>query len=299
MAENRNQLCGCTERTEGRPLRDNRPGSDNRIPNEHMHGCGSESVYIDVNRILDSCRDRDCFENVRVYLSDIGQELIDRASTVRAKCAEVADTCITVSPMNFNRGFYQINMRIFVHLEFETCVGGKPQCVDGIAVVEKSVILFGSEGHVRVFRSKAQDSVCCDMFSPDKTVDDNLPTAVLEIADPVVLCARVAERCACRDLHLRCSAGCSEVCLCSCDIPDRVLACLGGTVCDVPETEHILLVSLGFFSVVRMERPAQFLVSATEYCVPDKECVYCEDDDPCAAFKRMAFPVEQFCPGKQ
>ena len=72
--------------------------------------------------------------------------------------------------------------------------------------------------------------------------------------------------------------------------------CLGGTVCCSDDVEHLLLVAIGFFSVIRMERPAQFLVSAAEYCVPEKECVFAEDDDPCAAFRRMAFPVEQFCP---
>ena len=62
-------------------------------------GCGhSDAVYIDTNRILDSCRDKDCFENVRVYLSDIGQEIGDRASSIRAKCSEVVDTCISVAP---------------------------------------------------------------------------------------------------------------------------------------------------------------------------------------------------------
>ncbi|MGM9625751.1 MAG: hypothetical protein ACI3XM_08590, partial [Eubacteriales bacterium] len=227
---------------------------------------------------------------------DIGQEMIDRASTVRVKCAEIADTCISVSPMTFNRGFYQISMRIFIRMEFETCVGGKPQCVDGLSVVEKNVILFGSEGHVRVFRSKAQNGPCCDGFDPDRISDDNLPTAVLEIADPVVLNAKIVEKCQCRDLGSRCSCGCMCGCVCSGDIPERVLSHMGGTICDSDDVEHVLLVALGFFSVVRMERPAQFLVSATEYCVPDKECVFSEDDDPCSAFRRMSFPVDQFCP---
>lgn len=259
-------------------------------------GCGhSDAVYIDTNRILDSCRDKDCFENVRVYLSDIGQEMIDHASSVRAKCAEMVDTCISVSPMNFNRGFYQINVRIFVRMEFETCVGGKAQCVDGLAVVEKSVILFGGEGHVRIFRSKAQNGPCCDGYNADRICDDNLPQAVFEVADPVVLSARIVEKCSCQIVPSSCGCGCC-CCTCTGDIPENVMHCLGGTVCVSDDVEHLLLVALGFFSVIRMERPAQFLVSATEYCVPEKECVFAEDDDPCAAFRRMAFPVEQFCP---
>lgn len=259
-------------------------------------GCGhSDAVYIDTNRILDSCRDKDCFENVRVYLSDIGQEIVDRASSIRAKCAEVVDTCISVAPMSFNRGFYQINVRMYIRMEFETCVGGKAQCIDGIAVVEKSVILFGGEGHVRIFRSKAQSGPCCDGYDADRVSDDNLPQAVFEVADPVVLSARIVEKCSCQIVPNPCGCGCCCT-TCGGEIPDNVMHCLGGTICCSDEVEHLLLVALGFFSVIRMERPAQFLVSATEYCVPEKECVFAEDDDPCAAFRRMAFPVEQFCP---
>lgn len=250
------------------------------------NACREDYVYIDVNRILDSCRDRDCFEDVRVYLPDFGQEIIDRASTVRAKSAEIIDTCINVSKMNFNQGFYQINMRIFVRLTFDVCVHGKQQCIEGLGVVDKSVILFGSEGSVRIFRSKMSDSICCDPYDTDRVQDDNLPTAVLEIIDPVVLGARIAQKCTCRSC---CGCGCGE-------IPERIFRSFGGALCDAPEIENLLLVTLGFFSVVRMERPAQFLVSATEYAVPDKECVFADDDDPCAAFNRMAFPVERFSP---
>ena len=276
-------------------MTDNRTSDKQRCDSFCGSGGGYDAVYIDTDRILDSCRDKDCFENVRVYLSDIGQEIVDRASSVRAKAAEIIDTCISVSPMNFNRGFYQIHVRVFVRMEFETCVGGKAQCIDGLAVVEKSVILFGGEGHVRIFRSKAQNGPCCSPFDGSHISDDNLPQAVFEVADPVVLSARIVEKCSCQIACNPCGCAAS-CCACSGDIPDNVLGCLGGTLCSTDNVEHLLLVALGFFSVIRMERPAQFLVSATEYCVPEKECVFSEDDDPCAAFRRMAFPVEQFCP---
>ena len=43
-------------------------------------------------------------------------------------------------------------------------------------------------------------------------------------------------------------------------------------------------------------RTAQYLINATDYCVPDKECVSNDDDDPCSIFKNMAFPTQEFCP---
>ena len=52
----------------------------------------------------------------------------------------------------------------------------------------------------------------------------------------------------------------------------------------------------GIFSVIRIERPAQLLVTATDYSVPDKECVAPDEDDPCRLFHTMAFPVNEFCP---
>jgi hypothetical protein len=35
-------------------------------------------------------------------------------------------------------------------------------------------------------------------------------------------------------------------------------------------------------------------VSATEYSVPDKECVSAENDDPCCVFHSMPFPTAEF-----
>ncbi len=271
MTENRNSVCGCPSGTLSH----------------------SDSVYIDVNRILDSCRDRDCFEDVRVYLPDIGQELIERAASVRARSAEIVDTCINVTPMTFNRGFYQIAIRLFIRMEFEVCVCGKAHYPEGLAVVDKNVILFGSEGSVRIFRSKENGDPCCNLTDNRPGADDNLPTAVLEVVDPVVLCAKVVEKCMCKPIS--CGCGCEST-SCGGEVPEHVLRCFSGTLCDAPEIARYLVVSLGFFSVVRMERPAQFLVSATEYGVPDKECVFCDDEDPCAVFRRMAFPVDEFSP---
>ena len=54
--------------------------------------------------------------------------------------------------------------------------------------------------------------------------------------------------------------------------------------------------SLGIFSLVRLVRPAQYLISAADFVIPDKECVSGGPDNPCDLFRSMAFPVAEFSP---
>ena len=265
MAENR---CSCT---------------NGALPN--LSHC-KESVCIDTYRVLDSCRDKDCYENVRVYLTEFGQEIINHTDVIRTKCAHIIRTCINVEPVQFNRGFYQITIRYYVKLVLEACVNmSRPQEFEGVAVVEKKVILFGSEGCVSIYRSGITDDICCNESSA-AVFTTNMPIATVEVAEPVLLGAKIVEP------H-KCNFVTCCICPCSC-IPENVCAHFGGNLCD--DGERHLYVSLGFFSIVRIERPAQYLVNVAEYCIPDKECVVGEDDDPCSLFRSMAFPVNEFYP---
>ncbi len=254
---------------------------DNRnCPNPHS----KENICIDTYRVLDSCRDKDCFENVKVFLTDFGEEIIERTSVIRAKCAKIVCAYIDINDVPFNRGFYQLNIKMYVKLTFEACVcPGNIQEFEGIAVVEKKVILFGSEGNINVFKSEYSNSGFCKKACDiDNAVSQ--PIAVLETVDPIVLGVKVVEP--------KCF-----VCSCCCcldDIPDNVLGSVSGNLCD--RDDKALVVSLGFFSVVKIERPAQLLVSATEYNIPDKECITANEDDPCTLFRAMSFPVNEFSP---
>ena len=244
-----------------------------------------ENICIDTYRVLDSCRDKDCYENVKVYLTDFGEEIIERTSTIRAKCAKILSSYIDVVDVPFNRGFYQLNIKIYTKITFEACIcPGNVQEFDGIAVVEKKVILFGSEGNVNVFKSELNGSGFCDEHSCNSTQTNNLPIAVLETVDPIVLNVKVIE-----PQH-------HKICCCCCvdDIPDHLKCKLNGRLCD--RDDKALVVSLGFFSVVKIERPAQLLVNAIEYNIPDKECVTACENDPCTLFRTMSFPVGEFSP---
>ena len=246
-------------------------------------GSGREMVCIETNRVLDSCRDRDCFENVRVFLTDFGNDILERTGSIRVKCASIQWTSIHIDPVAFNRGFYSVNIRFYVKLDFEACVGGgRSQEFDGVAVLEKKVILYGSESNVNIFKSNPDSSDYCAEPSPCGQ-SRNVPIAVVEVVDPIVLGTSIKQKHEC------------HCCCCCCDVPDYVCSCMSGNLCD-GNGERYLTVSLGIFSVVRIVRPAQYLVHATEYCVPDKECLAPSNDDPCCMFRNMAFPVAEFCP---
>ena len=80
----------------------------------------------------------------------------------------------------YNRGFYTVDVRFFYRVVVEaSCPVGRPQIIDGLAVFDKRVILFGSEGGARIFSSKYVGN------SPDiqLTQRTNMPIAVVDAGD--------------------------------------------------------------------------------------------------------------------
>ncbi len=242
---------------------------------------GNNTICIDTYRVLDSCRDKDCYEDVRVFLTENGQCIIDRTTNIRTVCTEIVCANVTVDPVQFNRGFYQINTKIYIKIVFEACINGKSQTFDGMSVIEKKVVLYGGEGNANIFKSTSDSSYCAECVYTQRS--SNVPVGVVETVSPIALSVKVAE-----------PNNCNGYCCCCCsDIPEAIADTIDGGLID--SEGNRLYVSLGIFSIVRIERPAQYLVNATDYCVPDKECVTAESDNPCCIFKNMAFPTNEFC----
>ena len=63
------------------------------------------------------------------------------------------------------------------------------------------------------------------------------------------------------------------------------------------DTAKRLYVTLGQFTIVRLERDTQLLIPAYDYCIPEKECPggSCQDD-PCTIFSHIRFPMDEFFP---
>lgn len=243
---------------------------------------GSGTVCIDTRRVLDSCRDRDCFEDTRVYLTCMGEDILSNSSNVRTRTAKLICAYVGVDEVPFNCGFFRIKIRYYIEVEFEACIGvGRSQCFKGLAVLDKEVILYGGEGRAVTFTSNGATSYCsmCNMKA-----GTNDPVAVVETVEPIVLGTRVS------DCNCPCPCGGTDYA----DLPDGVRNSLGEDLV-LNSNGPRLLVSFGIFSVIRMERPAQLLIHATDYSVPDKECnAGANNDNPCSLFRTIAFPTAQF-----
>lgn len=255
---------------------------ENRNNNSTLSCSGKGTVSIDTQRIMDSCRDRDCFENTRVYLTASGEEILQNATNIRTRSVRLLWAFVGVDEVPFNCGFYRITVRYYVQVELEGCFGGRTQSFRGISIFEKDVVLYGGEGRVTTFTSSPENNAC--NIADLDTRGSNAPVAIVETVEPLVLGTRVeCDCCPCEP----CPAPVPE-------IPDALSTELDGPLVN-STTGPKIFVSFGIFSVIRIVRPTQILVQATDYSVPEKECVCgTNDENPCALFKTIAFPVQQF-----
>ena len=163
------------------------------VPGPVQDSCGiREAVCIHTKKIYDSCRDKDCIEDLRVYPTRASQAVIDRALSVRGGRAELLQAYIDVEPASYNRGFYSVDIRYYYRITAEAFVGGsRPAEICGLAVFDKRVLLFGSEGSAKIFSSRYYpDGADCQVLGRS-----NLPEAVVEAVDPIVLNLKLLDPC--------------------------------------------------------------------------------------------------------
>ena len=93
-----------------------------------------------------------------------------------------------------------------------------------------------------------------------------------------------------------------EVCECRCNedtlqIPSAIAGCFDDELVLSGERRR-LFVTLGQFSIIRLERDAQLIVPVLDYAIPTKECCDAAGcaEDPCEMFSKIPFPAQQFAP---
>lgn len=251
-------------------------------------GC-KEKVCIQTDKIYDSCRSKECIECMRVYLTETGQEVIDRAIDIKCRKSEIIWVFSDVEKMPFNRGYYTVDLNFFFRITLEAYTGiSRPVIVEGVASFNKKVVLFGSEGSAKIFTSKYKE----DSFDPQLWQKTNMPKAVVEVVDPICLGAKIAEP---GDSCCRYSDEDLDIC----NIPDCVRRVFEDRFVSCRENQRRVFVSLGLFTIIKLERNVQLLIPAYDFCIPDKECVASTPDDPCEMFANISFPVDEFFPPVQ
>ena len=75
-----------------------------------------EAVNIHTRKVTDSCRDKDCIEDLRVYLTRESQALLDASAGAKARCAELVYAYIDVEPVAFNRNHYCIDITFYYRI---------------------------------------------------------------------------------------------------------------------------------------------------------------------------------------
>ena len=97
-------------------MADNYETMNQESPN---YGCFKEAVCIDASRVYDSCGDKDCLEDLRVYFSPASQAVIDQAAQVRMRNVDVLVVYLGLEPVPFHKGFYSVDMTFFFEVTLD------------------------------------------------------------------------------------------------------------------------------------------------------------------------------------
>ena len=156
-----------------------------------------EAVCIHTKKIYSSCRDKDCIEDLRFYPTATAQSVLSTAQGLRGGSAELIYTFVDVEPVNFNRGYYTVDMHFFYRITLQALNGSTRYTeIEGLATFDKRVVLFGSESGAKIYSSIPE----ANAIDAPLNLTANLPTAVVEVVDPMLLCAHFADNCNCQIL---------------------------------------------------------------------------------------------------
>lgn len=241
-----------------------------------------QAICVHTGKITDSCRDKDCIEDLRVYLTRGSQAILDTCASAKVRSAQLLYAYIDVEPVAFDRNHYCIDVTFYYRVLADALVGTtRPATLYGLAVFSKRAVLCGEESKAHIFTSR---TVLGSSDGPSLR-SANLPKAVVEVLDPMILSSKVRQSgdCGCQDPP--------------CQVPNAIRELFDEELV-ISGEDRRLYVTLGQFSIIRLERDAQLVVPVLQYCVPTKEC--CETpgcgEDPCEMFSRIPFPEKQFAP---
>ena len=70
----------------------------------------SDTMSIHTRKSTDACRDKDCIEDLRVYLTTSSQCQLDGCANAKVRSAELIYAYIDVEPVAFDRNHYCVDV---------------------------------------------------------------------------------------------------------------------------------------------------------------------------------------------
>ena len=245
-----------------------------------------EAVCVHTDKISDSCLAKDCIEDLQVYLTVPSQQALDCAVSAKARYVELLHVGVHVETVPYSTGYYTVDLTFYYRVIADaSAAGGRPTTVTGLAIFSKRLVMFGGETSARSFSSRSGVSCLCKQAIQA----GNVPEALVEVVDPMILGSRVQEVCNCN-----CCPPSPPV------IPEAILGCFEEQLVLDGESKR-LLVTIGQFSIARLERSTQLLIPTFDYCIPSKTCKNVgssNTESPCEVFGQIEFPMDAFFPSK-
>ena len=245
-----------------------------------------EAVCVHTDKISDSCLAKDCIEDLQVYLTVPSQQALDCAVSAKARYVELLHVGVHVETVPYSTGYYTVDLTFYYRVIADaSAAGGRPTTVTGLAIFSKRLVMFGGETSARSFSSRSGVSCLCKQAIQA----GNVPEAIVEVVDPMILGSRVQEVCNCN-----CCPPSPPV------IPEAILGCFEEQLVLDGESKR-LLVTIGQFSIARLERSTQLLIPTFDYCIPSKTCKNVgssNTESPCEVFGQIEFPMDAFFPSK-
>ena len=241
-----------------------------------------EAVCVHTDKISDSCLAKDCIEDLQVYLTVPSQQALDCAVSAKARYVELLHVGVHVETVPYSTGYYTVDLTFYYRVIADaSAAGGRPTTVTGLAIFSKRLVMFGGETSARSFSSRSGVSCLCKQAIQA----GNVPEAIVEVVAPMILGSRVQEVCSCN-----CCPPSPPV------IPEAILGCFEEQLVLDGESKR-LLVTIGQFSIARLERSTQLLIPTFDYCIPSKTCSS-NTESPCEVFGQIEFPMDAFFPSK-
>ena len=169
-------------------------GACGRVPGVRPGANFKEAVCIDTNRVYDSVSDKNCLEgHLQVTFPDEAQSIVNNCCSLKLKEVEVENVYMDVEPIPFNKGFYTVDITFFFQATFEAQMPGMScTTLTGVTTFTRKMILYGSEGNVKVF--------CSDQNGANQ--NGGMPKVCLQVSAPVALGCRIV------DCSTSCNTGC-------------------------------------------------------------------------------------------